>query len=326
MRQAVLAALILLVVLLLGTTGALWVKVNHKPPPDGPRVTLPPLNDTGEPLDAEPAAHPPHPTFRVAAIQAASLFGEPEANRKHLSALIEKAANAGAQVVVLPEAAVSGYLPYDLRIAWQLDGRAVTEGLVGRDPGGIAETIPGDSTRFFAQLASRLQVYLTVPLVEVDRKTGRLFNTIVLLGPNGALLRHYRKKNPWLWAERGWATPGDLGNPVIDTPYGRLGMLICFDIHEQAKILAEQKVDTLLYSIAWVDDENSDWFNTRLPAIAQRYNFNVVGANWTVPDGTTPAWHGYGHSLVINKFGKVLAKADQDDGDEVVLADLPVDR
>ena len=328
MRQVLLAALIFIVVVLSGTTAGLWVLLNRKPVITSPRVVTPATPaDMAEPTDPPENNNPAAPTtFRVAAIQAVSTFGEPEANRKHLQSLIERAAENGAQVVVLPEAAIPGYLPPDLRTTWQIDGQSITEGLSGRDPKSIAETVPGESTRFFSALAARLRVYLTIPLIEFDRKSGRLFNTIVLVGPDGVLLRHYRKKNPWPWAERGWTTPGDLGNPVIDTPFGRLGMLICFDIHEQAKILAEQKVDTLLYCIAWVDDDKSDWFTTRLPSIAQRYKFNVVGANWTIPNGFTPTWHGFGQSVIVNKFGTVVAKATDDVGDEIVLADLPIDR
>lgn len=325
MRQMVLTALIFVIIVLLGTTAGLWIQLHRQPVVVGPRISMPITTDGSEPSDPAPT-NTTQTTFRVAAIQASSEFGEPEINRKHLRELIEAAAAQGAQVIVLPEAAVTGYLPFDLRTTWQLDGHAITEGLTGRDPRSLAETVPGESTRYFSSLASQLQIYLTVPLVEIDKKTNRLFNSIVLIGPSGAVLRHYRKRNPWPWAERGWATPGDLGNPVVDTPFGRFGMLICYDIHEQAKILAEQKVDTLLYCIAWVDDADSDWFTVRLPAVAQRYKFNVVGANWTVPSNFQPAWSGFGQSLIVSKFGTTLAKARENQGDEIVIADLPIDR
>lgn len=274
-------------------------------------------------LDDRPAE-----TFRVAAVQCPSLFGDPAANRQTLERLVANAVYDGAEVVVLPETAVTGYMSPDLKRTWQVGGRQITAGLTGVDPKDAAETVPGESTRFFAQVARKWGIYLTVPLLEVDRRTGKFYNTVVLLGPGGEQLIHYRKINPWPWAEKGWATPGDLGRPVVDTPFGRLGTLVCYDIHKQAAEMASLKIDTLLYCIAWVDNRDSDWFPHRLPEIAQDNGFNIVGANWTVPacpDGQDPpAWHGYGQSCIIASDGKVLATAGKDHLTEVIYADLPL--
>jgi predicted amidohydrolase len=267
----------------------------------------------------------PADTFLVAALQAASEFGDPNGNRRMLEQLIDRAAAVGAQVVVLPEAAVTGYLTYDIKKTWRVGERPLSEGLAGVDPKDAAETIPGPSTQFFARVARRWGIYLTVPLLETDRKTGRYYNSVVLLGPEGQTLLHYRKLNPWPWAEQGWATDGDLGRPVADTPFGRFGMLICYDIHKQAAEIAKLKIDTLLYSIAWVEDEGSDWFAKRLPEIAKKSGYHIVAANWTVPaGGEKPKWFGYGQSEVVNASGKVLSKTRGDIGPDVVFAELPL--
>ena len=263
-------------------------------------------------------------TFTVAAIQAHSQFGKPEANREKLAALVRQAAEHGARVIVLPETAISGYLSDDLERTWQLPGHNISRGLHGVDPRATAETVPGPSSEFFGKLAAELNVYVTAPLLEIDRKTGFCYNTSLLFGPSGKMLIHYRKRNPWLWAERGWAAAGDRGNPVVDTEFGRLGLLICYDIHEQAAIMSRLKVDTLLYSIAWVEDEGSDWFEKRLPAIARQTGMNIVAANWTVPKEPAPSWFGYGQSRIIDCTGTTLAKAANDLADEIVYAQLPI--
>jgi predicted amidohydrolase len=275
---------------------------------------------------ATSAPRPPAPSiFSVAAIQFASEFGQPERNRPRLAALVREAAKRGANIVVLPETAITGYMSYGLDHAWQVGDRPVPSGVAGVDPSTAAETVPGPSTEYFAKIAKELGIYLTVPLVEVDRKTGHYYNTVVLLDPAGQQVIHYRKVNPWPWAEQGWATEGDLGHAVVDTPYGRLGVLICFDIHHQARALADLKVDTLLYSIAWVDTPGSDWFASRLPTIARLNHLNIVGANWTLPDGSpVPQWIGYGQTRVIANDGAILAKAGKAIGAELVYADLPV--
>ena len=254
----------------------------------------------------------PPDTFPVAAIQAWSEFGQPERNRKNLADHIWRAALQGAQVIVLPETAVTGYMSDDLKKTWHLGDRPITDGLIGIDPKDVAETVPGPSTRFFSNIALKWGIYLTVPLLEVDHKSGRYYNTVVLIGPDGGTLIHYRKLNPWPWAEQGWASEGNLGNPVVDTPFGRLGVLICFDIHKQAQELAKLKIDTLLYSIAWVDDKDSDWFPKRLPKIASTNGYNIVAANWTVPKVLPePSWHGYGQSTVVDASGRMLMSEER---------------
>lgn len=263
-------------------------------------------------------------TLRVAAVQCYSVFADPARNRKHAGKLVRRAAKNGAKIVVLPETAVTGYLTPDLKTTWQVDGRALSEGLVGVHPKPFAETVPGKSSEVFGKLADELDIYLTVTFLEVDRKTGKYYNTSLLFGPDGKLLIHYRKRDPWPWAERGWATPGDLGNPVVETPYGRLGLLICFDIHDQAAVMGKRNIHMLLYSIAWVDEEGSDWFAKRLPAVAKKNGLNIIGANWTVPKAPKPTWHGYGQSCIIDRTGNILAKATDDLADEIVYADIPL--
>jgi predicted amidohydrolase len=144
----------------------------------------------------------------------------------------------------------------------------------------------------------------------------------VLVDPEGKIALHYRKLNPWPWAERGWASTGDRGHQFLDTPYGRLGLLICYDINFEPPKLKENRVDHLLYSIAWVDDANSDWFTKRLPEIAKTSNINIIGANWSIPDHA--GWSGYGHSLILLRDGTTAARVKNDIGNEIIYADLDV--
>jgi predicted amidohydrolase len=270
----------------------------------------------------ESALAEPPATVRVAAIQFVSRWARPEENRRALAPLVREAAQGGAKIIVLPETAISGYMSHDIRLTWQVEGGRLTPGLQGVSPKDVAETVPGPSTRELGGWAKELGIYLTVPLVEIDPASGKYFNALALMGPDGSQLLHYRKLNPWPWAERGWATAGDRGHQVIDTPYGQLGLLICYDINFEPPKLQERQVDHLLYSIAWVDDAGSTWFARQLPDIARRNNLNIIGANWSIPD--QPGWHGYGQSLVISRNGAVLARAQSDLGNEIVFAELPL--
>ncbi len=268
------------------------------------------------------ASSRPARKVRVAAVQCYSRLNDPAGNRRKLARLVRQAAEGGAKIVVLPEAAVTGYLSADLKSTWRVGKRFISEGLIGVDPAGAAETVPGPSTEVLGRLADELDIYLTVPLVEADRVTGSYYNTSVLFGPDGKMLIHYRKRDPWWWAEVGWASPGDRGNPVVETPYGRLGLLICYDIHRQADVMGRKNIDVLLYSVAWVEGADSEWFEKDLPAVARYQRFHIVAANWTVPKTPVPTWHGYGQSRIIDATGKVLATAAADLGEEIVCADL----
>jgi predicted amidohydrolase len=273
---------------------------------------------------ATQAATPPAPpkTVRMAAVQFVSQWAKPAENRKALEPLVRKAAKHGAKIVVLPETAIAGYMSHDLRTTWQVGQRPLSVGLDGISPKTVAEAVPGESTKAFGALAKELGIYLTVPIVEFDAKQDKYFNTLVLVDPEGRVALHYRKLNPWPWAERGWASRGDRGQQFIDTPYGRLGLLICYDINFEPPKLRENKVDHLLYAIAWVEEADSTWFARELPDIAKDAKVNIIGANWSVP--AKPAWHGYGQSLIIRRNGKVAAKVKNDLGNEVIYADLEV--
>jgi predicted amidohydrolase len=273
---------------------------------------------------------PPPSTVTVAAIQCPSVLGDVAGNRAKLKSLIERAAGHGAKIVVLPEAAITGYLSQNLKTDWHIEGRPLYKAFTAKDPASFAEPVPGPSTDEFAALAGRLGIYLTIPLVEVDKPTGadlfqptRYFNTVCLASPDGKLVAHYRKLTPWPYPEDAWATPGDRGIQVYDTEYGRVGLAICFDIHSILEKYEPQNIWALLYPIAWVDDSHpADWFWHRLPKRLAPFNFYVVGANWSVDD--PQPWFGYGFSTIYAPGGKIIATSHSLYGPDIVYADIPI--
>ena len=272
---------------------------------------------------ATPKSERPRPV-KVAAVQCSSGLGEVEANRKKLAALVKEAAGAGAKIIVLPETAVTGYLSQDLKTNWHLKGWPIEPAFQGKDPLPFAEPVPGPSTKFFCELAKQLQVYLTIPLLEVekDREKFRLYNTVCLASPKGELVAHYRKLTPWPHPEQSWATPGDRGVQTYDSEYGRLGLAICFDIHTILEKYEPHKIWALLYPIAWVDRTHpAEWFWHRLPARVAPFKHYVIGANWSVDQ--PQSWYGYGFSVILSPEGKVLASAKSLYGSEIVYATLP---
>ncbi len=264
---------------------------------------------------------PAPPTdVKVAAIQCSSKLGDVATNRTKITALVKEAARNGAKIIVLPEAAITGYLSQDLERNWQLKGRPIEDVFVGVDPHDAAEPVPGPSTKHFCRLADRLDVYVTIPLVEVVSDT--FYNTVCLASPEGKIVAHYRKLTPWPHPEKSWATPGDRGVQTYDTEYGRVGLAICFDIHTILERYEGHDLWALLYPIAWVDETHPvRWFRQTLPMRIGAAGFHLVGANWSV-DKEQP-WAGYGYSTIIAKDGTVVAQAESRTGSEIVYATLP---
>jgi predicted amidohydrolase len=268
----------------------------------------------------------PPKTVMVAAVQCSSDLGDVAGNTRKLTRLVEEAADNGAKIVVLPETAITGYLSQDLATNWHLEGRPLDESFTGKDPLPFAEPVPGLSTKHFCELAKRLNVYLTIPLLEnggLDAEgKPKLFNTVCLASPKGELVAHYRKLTPWPHPEKSWAMPGDRGIQTFDTEYGRVGLAICFDIHTILPRYKPEKIWALLYPIAWVDSNHpAEWFWHTLPRNVAAYDHFVIGANWSV-DKPQP-WFGYGFSTIIAPGGKVIASAAGLHGSQIVYATIP---
>lgn len=269
----------------------------------------------------------PPDTVKVAAIQCSSNMGDIEGNRAKLLRLCREAAKNGAKIIVLPEAAITGYLSQDLKTNWRLDGWPIEPVFSPRDPTAFAETVPGDSTSAFAAEAKKLGAYITVPFVEVEKsadgKTAKYFNTVCLAAPNGKIVAHYRKLTPWPYPEKSWATSGDRGVQTYDTEYGRVGLAICFDIHTILEKYKSKNIWALLYPIAWVQDSHpADWFWHILPSRLKQYGHYVIGANWSVDE--PQKWYGYGFSTIYGPDGSILATSHKLYGTDILYGTLKI--
>ena len=255
-------------------------------------------------------------SVRVAAIQCYSVMGAVQENTSNIVALVRQAADSGAKIIVTPECSIQGYLQPDSWTSWSLDNS--DSYAVAR----IAETVPGKTTSLLAELSDELNVYLCVGIIEVADKA--FYNSQVLLDPNGKIIGHHRKKTLWTPGDSGWCTEGNLPVQVIETEYGRIGMMICFDFHTLPKELAKKEADLVVYSIGWYGPNGDQWFKEIFPAnVIIPNRFSVIGANWS---GGTPddAWPGRGHSFIAKYDGTILSMARTEVGNEVVFADLPI--
>jgi N-carbamoylputrescine amidase len=172
------------------------------------------------------------PVTRVALEQLDVVPGQSARNLELARQRVEAAFSAGAHIVVLPELAVSGY---------------VVDPVVAKD---VAEPIEGRSVTVLTAAAGRHRGLVAFGFCE--RAGGALFNTVVVVGPEGPVL-HYRKLHLFD-EEKNVYAPGDLGLPVVDTPFGRIAACICYDLRfvEVLRLLSLRGAEIVLAPAAWV--------------------------------------------------------------------------
>jgi deaminated glutathione amidase len=220
--------------------------------------------------------------------------GSVEANCEKAAAWVERCVAAtGADLVVLPESASTGFTP----------------GLPAEDLWDLVSEIPGPVTEPLADVAGRLGVHLVWGTYERGPERGVVFNTAVLLGPGGAVLGRYHKTHPFgteMRAQGGWVTPGD-EVCVVDTELGRIGLIICFDgdYPELCRITALHGAEIIARPSALL--RSADIWELTNRARAYDNHTYVIGANST---GADPAGVLYfGNSMIVSPIAEVLARA-----------------
>jgi N-carbamoylputrescine amidase len=252
--------------------------------------------------------------FRIGLAQM-SCSADPAENLDKAVASIREAAAGGAQIVCLQELFRSQYFCREER-AELFD---------------LAESIPGESTTVLGGIARELGVSIVASLFE-KRATGLYHNTAVLLNPSGEIDGLYRKMHipdDPLYFEKFYFTPGDLGFRVFDTPFARIGILVCWDqwYPEGARLTALQGADILLYptAIGWHPAEKLEFGAQQLDAwqTIQRAHAIangvwVAAVNRTGYEGTPESGlEFWGHSFVADPFGVKVAEAGA--GEEKVM-------
>ncbi|HEY6538204.1 MAG TPA: nitrilase-related carbon-nitrogen hydrolase [Candidatus Dormibacteraeota bacterium] len=172
-------------------------------------------------------------SLKLAVCQYAPQLGDPSGNRSRGSEWIGRAADAGAGLVVLPELASSGYTFHSREEA----DRA-------------AEAADGPILSAWSETCRARGVYAVVGFCERGQR-GR-FNSAALLGPEG-MVGIYRKAHLF-YDEQSYFESGDLGFPVFELPFGRVGMLICYDLWfpEAARVLALAGAELICVPTNWV--------------------------------------------------------------------------
>src|SRR6266404_5564588 len=255
--------------------------------------------------------------FRVGLVQMACAV-DPNENLAKAEWKIREAAGRGAQIICLQELFRSQYFCRE----------------ENHELFALAEPIPGPSTELLGKLARELRVVIVASLFE-KRAAGLYHNTAAVLGTDGQIAGIYRKMHipdDPLYYEKFYFTPGDLGFLNFDTPFGRIGTLVCWDqwYPEGARLSSLAGANILFYptAIGWHPSEKAqygfaqlDAWKTIQRAHAIANGIYVAAVNRVGFEG--PADKGlefWGASFVSDPFGRVLAEASHDK-EEILIAE-----
>ncbi len=233
-------------------------------------------------------------------------------NLEKATVMAGEAASKGAHIVCLPELFTTQYFA-QRRF----------------DKSAHMEKIPGPATRALSRCAQENKIVLVGgSIFEKSKKAN--YNTACVFGPDGSMLGNYRKMHiphDEEFFEQDYFAPGDGGFKVFPTPFAKIGTLICFDqwFPEAARINALMGAQILFYPTAiatssHIEQAEGSWqdaWETVMRGHAIANNVAVCAVNRVGTEGDMSFWGG---SFVSNAWGKVVAKAD--DQERVIVAEL----
>jgi predicted amidohydrolase len=240
----------------------------------------------------------PSPIY-VAAVQMEPKLGEVAHNRATMLRAVHEAAEHGAQLVVFPECALTGY-------GFETKEEAME----------YAEPIPGPSVKLFADDCAWLKVHTVFGLLERDGD--RLFNACVLVGPSGVVGSYRKVHLPLLGVDR-FVDPGDRPFAVHEVKGVRVGMHICYDgsFPEVARVLSLLGADLLVLPTNW--PTHSECAAEHM--VACRAMENVVYAMAVNRVGEEAGFRFIGSSSIYGPRGERLASADSI-SEQILYADV----
>lgn len=225
----------------------------------------------------------------VAVVQMDTQLGEPEANLAKMSDFVRKICGAQkVDVIVFPELATTGYEC----------GVRFTQ---------LAQRVPGPSTNVIAQRANEQGVHIAFGMASKERVESILFNSVVLVGPEGDVVAQYRKIH--LKGEEQMLFRPGFRLEVAETAAAVVGLQIGWDMYfpEGTRALCLDGAEVILVSAAWDNARAAEW-RTFISARAAENACFVCAANRV---GEEPATTFAGESMIVGPRGQVIVDLDE---------------
>ncbi|MBL1217556.1 MAG: carbon-nitrogen hydrolase family protein [Planctomycetes bacterium] len=250
-------------------------------------------------------------SVRVAVCQTLCIDSDREGNLRRITYALETAAADGAQIACFPETAILGW--------------------VNPEAHDLADPIPGKTSDELAALAKQHGLMICIGLCE--KSDGNLYDSVILIGSDGQILAKHRKVNILTELMDPPYTPGNpYAIPVVDTPIGRVGMLICADTFkdELVQTIKSKSADLLLVPYGWAAmreqwPEHGKNLEAWVISTAKRAGCPVVGTDVVGAISSGP-WQGMtygGQSVVVATDGTVIGTLRDRDVD-VQTFDVPL--
>lgn len=248
---------------------------------------------------------------KVAVIQKSPVLLDREKTIEEMLASIVEAAEAGAALLVFPEAYIPGYPTW----VWRLRPGG-DMGLSSEIHAGLlrnAIDLGRDDLQPLQEAAARHAVTIVTGLHEIESRFSgtTLFNTVVVIGPDGALMNRHRKLMPTNPERMVWGMGDASGLKVVDTPAGRLGCLICWECYMPlARYALYAQGLEILVNPTW---DGGDTYRATLRHIAREAGCWVIATATAIQAADVPESFPERDSLF---------KPDEwiNDGDAVVIA------
>jgi nitrilase len=261
---------------------------------------------------------PPAPSFKIAAIQASSVFLDRDASVEKACALLRESAENGATLAVFPEAFVPGY---PLWVWYIPPGRTQPLRTLFSELHRNSIAIPGPETRRLGEVAAECGVTVAIGVNErnAEASDSTLYNTLLYIGSNGEVLGKHRKLIPTGGERLVWGQGAEADLDVFDLPFGRLGGLICWENYMPlARYALAARGEQIHLAPTW--DRGEPWIST-MRHIAKEGRCFVVGACQAlhkddIPDsfefkkeylGDVEGWINPGMSVIVDPDGKIVA-------------------
>jgi N-carbamoylputrescine amidase len=238
-----------------------------------------------------------------------------EANiAKHIP-LIEKAASEGVQIICMQEIFTGPYFCAEQTTRWY----------------DSTEQIPdGPTTKLMQELAKKHSMVIVVPIYE-EESPGVYYNTAAVIDADGTYLGKYRTNHiphvaPGFW-EKFYFKPGNLGYPVFDTAYAKVGVYICYDRHfpEGARALGLNGAEIVFNPSATVAGLSEYLWKLEQPAHAVANAYFVGAINRVGHEQPWDIGEFYGQSYFCDPRGQFLANASRDKT-ELITAELDFEK
>jgi len=234
-------------------------------------------------------------TVRTAVFQAAPRIMDGPGTVEKTLTLIREGAGKGAQLIVFPESFIPAY-PRGLSFGFVVGSRTEAGRRDWQRYFDNSITVPGPETERIGEAAREAGAYVVLGITERDQVNRSLYCSMLYFGSDGSLLGKHRKLKPTGSERLIWGEGDGSTLTTVDTPYGRMGGLICWENYMPLARVAMYRQGVRLY-IAPTADSREAWQST-LRHIALEGRCFVIGCNQYVEKGMYPRDLEYVHDLV----------------------------